>query len=107
MTVNGDVQLCGNYTVRNEVNLNENSSVDMQGRLYVGRNNRRQNLRLKAGVTLRISGGLVVYGDLILDPGARIEFLESNFNYAAIRGNVQMAEGASVQGEFRDIWNKF
>lgn len=107
LNVQGELVVCGNYAVRDGVELGENASMDMQGRLYVGRNNRRRNLHLKAGSTLRISGGLVVFGDLILDPGARIEFLEPTNNYAAIRGNVQIAEGAQILGEFRDIWGSF
>ena len=107
MTVNGDLLICGNYTVRDAVEIGENASMDIQGRLYVGRNNRRQNLRIRAGATLRISGGLIVFGDLILEAGARLEFLESQYTYGAIRGNVQLAEGAEVVGEFRDLWNSF
>ena len=107
MEINGDLLLCGNYTVRNTAELGTDSSLDMQGRLYVGRNNRRRNLLIKSGATLRISGGLIVYGDLILEPGARVEFLEGQFNYAAVRGDVQMADGAQVIGDFRDIWDSF
>ena len=107
LNVQGELDVCGNYAARDGVELGENASMDIQGRLYVGRNNRRRSLHLKAGSTLRISGGLVVFGDLILDPGARIEFLEPTSNYAAIRGNVQIAEGAQILGEFRDIWGSF
>lgn len=102
----GELLLCGSWTVRNEVNINENALMEMNGTLVVGRNSRRKNITVNSGATLRIEGNLIIYGDLILNDGATIEFL-GNSSSANIFGSVTKTGNTTVTGTFNDVRNKF
>ena len=102
----GDLLLCGSWTVKNEVNLNEDSLFAMNGTLVVGRNNKRKNVTVNNGATLRIEGNLIIYGDLVLNDGATIEFL-GNTSSANIFGEVKRNDNSTVTGTFNDVRNKF
>ncbi len=102
----GALLLCGSWTVKNEVNLNENALFEMNGTLVVGRNNKRKNVTVNSGATLRIEGNLIIYGDLVLNDGATLEFL-GNTSSANIFGKVTRAGNSTVTGTFNDVRNKF
>ena len=70
------------------------------------KNNRRRNITVNSGATLRIEGNLIIYGDLVLNDGATIEFLGDNSS-ANIFGNVKRSGNTTVTGDFRDVRNKF
>jgi hypothetical protein len=106
MNISGALLLCGSWTVRDDVNLNANGLLEMNGTLVVGRNNRRRNITVNSGATLRVEGNLTVYGDIVLNDGARIEFIGDN-SVANVFGNVRRNGNVSVEGTFRDIRNKF
>lgn len=102
----GELLLCGSWTVSNEVNINDGALFEMNGTFVVGRNNRRRDITVSEGATLRIEGSLILYGDLILEDGATLEFLGSNSS-ANIFGNVKKSDTATVTGTFDDVRNKF
>ncbi len=103
---NGELLLCGSWTVRNDININDNALFEMNGTLVVGRNNRRRNITVNSGATLRIEGNLIIYGDLVLNEGATIEFL-GNTSSANIFGSVKRGANTTVTGTFNDVRNKF
>tara|TARA_R110002051_G_scaffold56046_9_gene104041 strand:+ start:37254 stop:38912 length:1659 start_codon:yes stop_codon:yes gene_type:complete len=106
VNVGGNLLLCGSWTVKESVNINANGLFEMNGTLVVGRNNRQRNIIVNSGATLRIEGNLSIYGDLILNDGATIEFIGDD-SVAAITGNVIKSETATVTGTFNDYYDKF
>jgi hypothetical protein len=106
LNVNGELLLCGSWTVRNAININSNSVFEMNGSLMVGKNNDRKNITVNSNATFRVEGSLVIYGDLILNDGATLEFVGENSN-VHISGKVRKAETAIVKGNFKDEANKF
>ena len=78
----------------------------MNGTIVVGRNNRRRNITVDKDATLAIEGNLIIYGDLILNEGATIEFLE-NTTSVNIFGSVIKNGSTTVTGTFIDVRNKF
>ena len=106
ISVDGSILLCGTWTVRDEVELGESSVFEMRGVLVVARNSRRRNVTVGANATLRIEGDLTVYGDLILEEGASLEFLGDS-SRVNIFGDVISDDSATVSGDFDDVQNKF
>lgn len=104
--VDGSLLLCGSWTVRNNVNIGENALFEMNGTFVVGRNNRRRNVTVNSGATLRVEGNLTIYGDLILEDGAAIEFIGES-SVVNIFGSVTRDGDTTVEGTFRDVRNKF
>ncbi|MDT0607668.1 hypothetical protein [Croceitalea rosinachiae] len=104
--VAGELLLCGTWTVNLEVDVFDNALFEMRGTFIVARNNRRRNLTVGENATLRIEGNLTVYGDLILEDNATIEFVGEN-SRVNIFGDVDSAASANVLGSFDDIQDKF
>ena len=105
LNVDGTLLLCGSWTVRDDITINENGVFEMNGTIVVGRANRSRDIVVKAGATLRIEGSMSIYGDLILED-ATIEFLGES-TIAVIWGKVTKANSATVTGTFNDYFNKF
>lgn len=106
ITVNGSLLLCGSWTSNNRVNINSGGVFEMNGTLVVARNNRRRNVTVNSGATLRIEGNFTVYGNLILNDGATLEFIGDS-SVANIFGNVVRNGNPTVTGTFDDVQNKF
>lgn len=104
--VSGSLLLCGTWTVNNAVSITDNGLFEMRGTFIVARNNRRRDLTVGENATLRIEGNLTVYGDLILEDNATIEFL-GDTSRVNIFGNVTGVNNANVLGTFDDIQDKF
>lgn len=104
--VSGSLLLCGTWTVRNEVNINDGGLFEMNGTLIVARNNRRRNLTVGEGATFRVEGNLTIYGDLILEDNATLEFIGED-SVVNIFGDVELGDDAEVTGTFRDVQGKF
>ena len=106
ITVDGSLLLCGSWTVNNDSSVNENALFEMNGNLVIGRNNKRKNLTVKQGATLRIEGNLIIYGDLVLEDGATLEFI-GDASMANIFGSVNKTGDVTIQGTFNDYQSKF
>lgn len=106
VNVGGDLLLCGSWAVSNETNINANANFAMNGTYVVGRNNKRKNITVNSGATFTVEGNLTIYGDLVLNDGATLEFLGDD-SVVNIFGSVVKASTATVTGEFRDVRNKF
>ena len=78
----------------------------MNGTLVVGRNNRQRNITINSGATLIVEGNLTIYGDLVLNDGASIEFLGDD-SVVAVTGRVIKNGDVTVSGNFNDYYNKF
>ncbi|SDE27388.1 hypothetical protein SAMN05421636_104190 [Pricia antarctica] len=106
LNINGTLLLCGSWTVKDNSYINNDGIFEMKGALTIGRNNKQKNIAVNSGATLRIEGELTIYGDLILNEGARLEFVGNN-STVNIFGKVQKSNSAEVKGKFNDIKNKF
>ena len=106
VNVNGELLLCGSWTVSNNTNINNNAIFAMNGTYVVGRNNKRKDVTVNEGATFTVEGNLTIYGDLVLNEGATIEFLGDD-SVVNIFGSVKKAATAEVKGNFRDVRNKF
>ena len=104
--VSGSLLLCGAWTVKNDVNINENGLFEMNGTFVVGRNNKRKDVTLDSGATFRVEGNLTIYGDLVLNEGTTMEFIGEN-SVVNIFGSVVTNGDVTVSGTFRDVKNKF
>lgn len=106
INVSGALLLCGSWTVNNRVFVNDNALLEMFGTLTVGRNNKRRDITVDEGATLRIEGSLTIYGDLVLEDGATVEFLGTDA-VANIFGSVIKNGAVTVSGTFEDVKGKF
>lgn len=106
VSVDGSLLLCGSWTVNNETTISDEGLLEMRGNFVVGRNNKRKNVTVEKNATLRIEGNLIVYGDLVLEDGARLEFIGDG-PMADIFGSVTKPESAQVTGNYIDVKSKF
>lgn len=106
MNIGGNLLLCGSWTVKEGVNINSNGLFEMNGTIVVGRNNKQRNITVNSGATLKVEGNLTIYGDLILNEGATIEFLGDD-SVVNIFGRVTKGANTTVEGTFRDVRNVF
>lgn len=106
VSVNGSLLLCGSWTIKNEININADALFEMNGTLVIAKNSRKRNVTVSSGATLRIEGNLTIYGDLILNDGATIEFIGDD-SVVNIFGDVVKSGSVNVEGKFKDIKNVF
>lgn len=106
LNVNGSLLLCGSWTVNNSSYINSGGTFEMRGALTIGKNDKRKDIGVNNGATLRIEGALTIYGDLILNDGATLEFVGDS-SVVNIFGEVKISKSAEVKGKFNDIKNKF
>lgn len=106
INVNGSLTLCGSWTVKTSANVNSDALFEMNGSFVFGTNNKRKNLTVNNGATFRVEGSIIIYGDLILNDGASMEFVGSNSSIEVF-GEVKKAETATVSGNFNDVRGKF
>ena len=78
----------------------------MNGTFIVARNNRRRDLTVGQGATFRVEGNLTIYGDLILEDDATLEFIGED-SVVNVFGDVELGDNATVTGTFRDVQDKF
>lgn len=104
--VEGELLLCGTWTVNREVDVLDDGLFEMRGTFIVARNNNRRNLTVGENATLRVEGNLTIYGDLILEENATIEFVGET-SRVNIFNEVIAAESANILGTFDDIQNSF
>ena len=104
--VSGSLLLCGSWTVKENANINQDALLEMNGTFVVGRNSRKRNVNVNSGATFRVEGNLTIYGDLVLNDGATIEFIGEN-SVVNIFGSVVRNGNTNVTGTFRDIKSSF
>ncbi|MGB5437149.1 MAG: hypothetical protein WBM98_14735, partial [Maribacter sp.] len=106
VSVNGNLLLCGSWTVHNDSNINSDALFEMNGTLTIGRNNKRKNIVVNSNATFRVEGNLTIYGDLILNDGATLEFI-GDASVVTVFGDVKKNGSVSVLGTFEDSNSKF
>ena len=102
---NGFLILCGSWTVSEHVDVAPESVLRLFGTLAIGSNAAPGTLTVGAGSLLQIEGNVTIYGDLIMEEGAQVEFIGNSV--IDIFGNISGKQQATVLGTFRDVRNKF
>ena len=106
MGVSGSLLLCGSWTVKENVNINTSALFEMNGTFAVGKNKSRRDVKVNKNATFRVEGNLNIYGNLILEEGATLHFLEGSI--VNIFGKVDIkGSGVSITGNFVDVRNVF
>jgi len=106
LTVAGELFLCGIWTSINDASIGKNAFFEINGIFYIGNNKRKKNVIVSDGGTLKIEGDLIIYGDLVLNEGATVEFLGEN-SRVYISGSINKLGNVSIKGKFEDLNNKF
>ncbi|QWX85112.1 hypothetical protein H0I23_05605 [Cellulophaga sp. HaHaR_3_176] len=106
INVGGQLLLCGSWSVQENTTINEDGLFELNGYIIVGRNSKRRDVIINSNAKLRVEGRLIIYGDLILNDGASLEFIGSDSD-VYVRGSVIKSESATITGEYRDLNNKF
>lgn len=104
--VSGSLLLCGSWTVADDVDIRQDALLEMNGTFAVGSNNKKRNIIVAGGAVIRVEGTLQVYGDIILEDGATLEFMGTG-SIADIFGSVKLNGSAQVTGTFDDLRNSF
>jgi len=105
VNVGGQLTFCGSLAVESSLNLNGGGQFLMNGAFVFGQYNRNNTLSINSNAVMKISGSVVIYGDLNLNSGAAIEFVGEG-NTVTIFGRVQKGENVSITGDFVDTENK-
>lgn len=106
ISVNGSLLLCGSWTAHNNAYVNSNGLFEMKGTFVIGRNNKRKNITVNKDATFRVEGSLTIYGDLVLNEGATLEFLGSD-SKVNVFGSVKKLGNVTITGQFEDVQGKF
>lgn len=103
--VEGFLLLCGSWTVTDQVRIAPGGVLRLFGTLAIGSNQDRGSLTVGNGALLQIEGNVTIYGDLVMEDGAQVEFLGDN-SVIDIFGDVSSGKETTVSGKFRDVRQK-
>ena len=104
--VKGTLLLCGSWTVREDTKIREDALFQMNGTFAVGNNKRRRDIIVEKNATFMVEGNLNIYGDLILEEGATLQFLGTAV--VNIFGEVDIKDpSVQIKGNFVDVQNVF
>ena len=103
INVNQNLTFCGSLSVSQGLNVNSGGVFTMKGSMAQGNYN-NPYLSLNVNGTFKIDGSVVIYGNLILNSGARLEFASGSS--ITVYGNVTKNSGVTITGDFTDTMNK-
>jgi len=103
VNVNQNLNYCGNLAVDQGVTVNSNGIFAIKGSLFVGTTRNASTLIVNG--TLKIEGDLMVYGNVILNSGAKLEFLGAG-GHIIITGTVTKNSGVTITGNYIDDRNE-
>lgn len=104
INVNQNLTFCGSLSVAQQLNVNSNGIFTLKGSLAQGQYN-NNSTTFHVNGTFRVEGSVVIYGNLILNSGAKLEFLGSNSSIT-IHGNVIKNSNVTITGTYTDVLNK-
>ncbi len=106
VNINDDLTFCGSLAVKNSLNINSNGNFYMSGSLVQGSvYNKWNSFNINKNATLYIEGSLVIYGNMVLNDGATIEFLGAGASIT-IFGDVIKNGTVTINGNYTDSFNK-
>lgn len=105
VNVNQNLTFCGSLSVSQELNVNSNGIFTFKGSLAQGQyNNNATNFNING--TFKVEGSVVIYGNLVLNSGAKLEFLGAGSSIT-VHGNVIKNTNVTITGTYVDVLNKF
>ena len=106
VNVNANLTFCGSLSVSQGININSGGTFYMKGALAQGStNNPWLSLNINNNAKLKVEGNVVIYGNVILNNGAAIEFIGNNSSIT-IYGQVIKNGTVSITGNYTDVNNK-
>lgn len=100
---NSKFLFCGSLAVVDQFNMNGGSVTEIYGSLAYGQ---YAYNTMQLNGTLKLSGTTVIYGNLNMNSGSRLEFVGTG-NVITVYGTVTQNSGSTVTGDFVDTENKF
>lgn len=100
---NANFLFCGSLAVQQQFNMNSNSITEVYGSLAFGQYNGGTQMNVNS--TLKLSGSIVIYGDMNLNSGAKLEFVGSG-NSITIYGKVNKNSNVTITGDYTDTEGK-
>ncbi|CAM4012008.1 hypothetical protein FLAN108750_05055 [Flavobacterium antarcticum] len=104
INVNQNLTFCGSLSVSQGVNINSNGVFTMKGSLAQGQYG-SNSTNFNVNGTFKVEGSVVIYGNLILNSNAKLEFLGSGSSIT-IYGNVTKNSNVTITGNYTDTFNK-
>lgn len=105
VNIGGNFLFCGSLAIEQNLNVNSRGLMEVFGSFAFGQYKKNTSLNVNSNSVLRLSGSSVIYGDLKLNSGAKLEFVGDD-NTITIYGNVTINSGASISGKFTDTEGK-
>lgn len=106
VNVNANLTWCGSLSVSQGINVNSGGVFYMKGSLAQGSVLTPYNsLNVNSNATLKIEGSVVVYGNMVLNSGAKLEFVGSGSSIT-IFGTVTKGNNVTITGNYIDTFNK-
>lgn len=104
INVNQNLTFCGSLSVAQGININSNGVFTMKGSLAQGQYG-SNSTNLNVNGTFKVEGSVVIYGNLILNSNAKLEFLGAGSSIT-IYGNVTKNSNVTITGNYTDTFNK-
>ncbi len=97
---------CGSISIQNGLILNSGGTFNIRGSLAQGKYQQSNptELIINSNATLQIEGSVVIWGDLRLNSGAKINFIGNSS--ITIYGKVTKNSGVTITGNYTDTENK-
>ena len=106
LNINDDLTFCGSLAVEGSLNINSSGNFYMRGSLVQGSVYNKWNaFTINGSATLYVEGSLVIYGNMVLNDGATIEFLGAGAS-VTIYGDVIKNGTVTIKGNYTDSFNK-
>ena len=104
INVNQNLTFCGSLSVSQGININSNGIFTMKGSLAQGQYG-SNSTNFNVNGTFKVEGSVVIYGNLILNSNAKLEFLGAGSSIT-IYGNVTKNSNVTITGNYTDTFNK-
>lgn len=104
VNVNQNLTFCGSLSIKQGVNINSGGVFTMKGSMAQGSyNSNSSNFNFNVNGTFKVEGSVVIYGNLILNSGAKLEFVGSGSSIT-IYGKVTKNSGVTITGNYTDTF---
>ncbi|MBB6326217.1 hypothetical protein FHS59_001845 [Algoriphagus iocasae] len=105
VNVGGTFLFCGSLAVEQNLNINSNGLMTVNGSFAFGQYRKNSTLNINSQSKLQLHGSTVIYGDLRLNSGATLEFVGEG-NSITVYGTVTVNSGAQITGSYTDTEGK-
>ncbi|GIZ08859.1 PQQ-like beta-propeller repeat protein [Flavobacterium sp. UMI-01] len=102
VNVNANLTFCGSLSISQGININSNGVFVMKGSMAQGQYNSNSS-NFNVNGTLKIEGSVVIYGNLVLNNGAKLEFVGAD-SEITIYGKVTKNNGVTITGTYKDTF---